>query len=252
MPIAGAFEEFFSGTVYPHRYPVALALAIVLAGGIYLAWRLRWHQDLWDHKYLTAAIGAPVLLIASFGGYYTLSPLWQRSSLCEDNPLTADVDESLFEGERCDQARASADEPTAEQPTSTREVGPAATSGATSPAATAEATAVFEPSVLSRGDWVGADEFHYARGTALLLETEPGVYAVRVEDFSVLNGPDLFVYLSQNPDGYDDNALNLGNLKATDGAFNYEVPAGTDISQFKSVIIWCRQFAVLFGHATLD
>ena len=43
-----------------------------------------------------------------------------------------------------------------------------------------------------------------------------------------------------------------GTLKATDGAFNYAVPEGTDISQFKSVVVWCKQFAVLFGTAPLN
>jgi hypothetical protein len=67
----------------------------------------------------------------------------------------------------------------------------------------------------------------------------------------VRNGPDLFVYLSPSADGYAEGALNLGGLKATDGSFNYEVPEGTDISQFKSVIIWCRRFTVLFAVAPL-
>jgi hypothetical protein len=53
-------------------------------------------------------------------------------------------------------------------------------------------------------------------------------------------------------DGYEGEALNLGGLKGTDGAFNYEVPEGTDVSQYQSAIIWCRQFDVLFGHATLQ
>ncbi len=50
---------------------------------------------------------------------------------------------------------------------------------------------------------------------------------------------------------YEDGALNLGGLKGTDGAFNYDIPEGTDISQYMSAIIWCRQFDVLFGHAEL-
>jgi hypothetical protein len=58
----------------------------------------------------------------------------------------------------------------------------------------------------------------------------------------------VFVLLSSTND-YNDAALNLGALKGTDGAFNYEVPAGTDVSQYQSVIIWCKQFDVLFGHA---
>jgi len=43
----------------------------------------------------------------------------------------------------------------------------------------------------------------------------------------------------------------LAGRKATDGPFNYEVPAGTDVSQFKSAIVWCRRFSVLFAAAPL-
>lgn len=253
MNIFGALEEFLSETVYPYRYPVGVALLILVAAVLYLAWRLRWYEVLWGHKYLTAAIGAPALLLMSLGGYYTLSPLWERSTLCEDNPLTANVDESTFEGADCeppeavrdgdgDTATATADSPAT--PTATGDDASVATPDAT--------TGEFEPRVVREGAWVGADDFHFARGVARLIEAEPGKFIVRVEDFSVRNGPDLFVYLSPDPDGYADGALNLGELKATDGAFNYEVPEGTDLDQFASVIIWCRQFSVLFGTAALD
>ena len=97
----------------------------------------------------------------------------------------------------------------------------------------------------------GADEFHVGRGTALLAESEPGQFILRFEAFSVRNGPDLFVYLSPNSAGYTDGALELGPLKASDGSFNYEVPAGTDISLFKSAVVWCRAFSVLFATAPL-
>lgn len=102
-----------------------------------------------------------------------------------------------------------------------------------------------------RGEFRGADTFHFGRGRALINEAAPGRYTLRVEDFSVQNGPDLYVYLSTNPQGYAADATNLGRLKASDGAFNYDIPAGTDISRIKSVIVWCRQFSVLFATATL-
>jgi hypothetical protein len=111
--------------------------------------------------------------------------------------------------------------------------------------------AVFTPRLVSSGPLSGADEFHFAEGTALLIETEPGVYVLRLEEFSVRNGPDLFVYLATSPDQFDDSAINLGDLRATDGSINYDIPAGTDISQFQGVVIWCRAFAVLFGTAPL-
>ena len=70
--------------------------------------------------------------------------------------------------------------------------------------------------------------------------------------FSVRNGPDLFVYLSPDRAGYADGALELGTLKATDGAFGYELPAGTDPGEFASAVVWCKQFAVLFAVAPFE
>jgi hypothetical protein len=35
-------------------------------------------------------------------------------------------------------------------------------------------------------------------------------------------------------DAGPDGALNLGGLKRTDGVFNYDVPPGADVSQYKS------------------
>jgi hypothetical protein len=98
----------------------------------------------------------------------------------------------------------------------------------------------------------GADEFHFGRGTARLIETEPGRYVLRFEDFSVRNGPDLFVYLSPDPAGYADDAVELGRLRATDGSFNTAVPDGIDVTTARSVVIWCREFAVLFAVAPLE
>ena len=40
-------------------------------------------------------------------------------------------------------------------------------------------------------------------------------------------------------------------LKATNGSFNYTVPAEADLSSIKSVVVWCRQFSVLVTWADL-
>jgi len=110
----------------------------------------------------------------------------------------------------------------------------------------------FRPREARRGVWEGADAFHFAEGDALIIEVAPGRYVLRVENFSVRNGPDLFMYLSPDPDGYAEGGLTLGELRATDGSFNYEIPEGTDLSLFKSVVVWCERFAVLFATATLE
>jgi hypothetical protein len=104
---------------------------------------------------------------------------------------------------------------------------------------------------LLSGEFQGADEFHFGEGRAIIAETADGL-VLRVEDFSVLNGPDLHVYLSTSPDGYTDAAIDLGKLKATDGSFNYDLPARLDPGSIASVVIWCQPFGVQFALAELE
>jgi Electron transfer DM13 len=118
------------------------------------------------------------------------------------------------------------------------------------PAAGAGATAAAGTTVLA-GEVVGADDFHTGTGRVAIIEVAPGTHVLRFEDFSVLNGPDLHVYLSPDPSGYAVGAVDLGKLKATDGAFNYDLPAGTDLATVRSIVIWCQPFEVQFAHAEL-
>jgi hypothetical protein len=108
------------------------------------------------------------------------------------------------------------------------------------------------PLALLEGEFEGADAFHFGSGQARLIETAPGELLLSLEDFSVLNGPDLFVYLSPDPAGWTEDAVLLGGLKATDGSFSYAVPAGIEIADIHSAVIWCRAFGVLFASATLE
>ena len=103
-----------------------------------------------------------------------------------------------------------------------------------------------------RGTFMGADEFHFGSGTARLIETAPGTWTLRFEGFSVRNGPDLYVYLSPDAAGYVAGAVELGTLKATSGDFNTDIAAGTDVDGVRSVVIWCKQFAVEFAVAKLE
>ncbi|MGE5290995.1 MAG: DM13 domain-containing protein [Micromonosporaceae bacterium] len=69
---------------------------------------------------------------------------------------------------------------------------------------------------------------------------------LRLENLVTSNGPDLRVYLSQVPAGGDVHAyrsrfIDLGPLKGNRGSQNCTVPAGTDLSKFKSAVIWCRR-----------
>lgn len=95
---------------------------------------------------------------------------------------------------------------------------------------------------------------HGTTGTVRVLTTEGGATVVRFQDLATDNGPDLKVYLSTNPADSAEigsGALSLGDLKGNRGNQNYEVPAGTDLASFRSVVIWCERFTVAFGAAPL-
>jgi hypothetical protein len=109
-----------------------------------------------------------------------------------------------------------------------------------------------EPVVLFQGQWRDGAPGHNGEGTVRIGRGADGKLILRVGEFSVTNGPDLFVVLSPKDDGYAAGSLNLGGLKATDGNFNYEIPDGTDLSQYKSVVVWCRGANVTFAYATLE
>jgi hypothetical protein len=105
---------------------------------------------------------------------------------------------------------------------------------------------------LSIGEWQGADDFHFGSGGARIVESDDGSLSLVLEDFSVQNGPDLFVYVSPDADGWVPEAVNLGELKATDGTFSYEIPPEVSAEDIASAVVWCRAFSVLFATASLE
>jgi hypothetical protein len=46
--------------------------------------------------------------------------------------------------------------------------------------------------------------------------------------------------------------VDLGQLRAFKGSQNYAIPAGLDLGQYKSVVIWCEHFSVLISPADLE
>jgi hypothetical protein len=104
--------------------------------------------------------------------------------------------------------------------------------------------------LLLTGSFVGVgDGIHDAQGIAKVIPIESGSNVLRLEDLVVTNGPDLYVYLSTDKSASD--FVNLGRLKANIGNQNYEVPEGTDLTKYGTVLIWCKAFSVLFGSADL-
>jgi hypothetical protein len=130
-------------------------------------------------------------------------------------------------------------------------VAPAAT--ATAVATTVAASALpTGPRVIRSGELNFVDSIHNGKGPVRLVELG-AQRLLRFEDVAITNAPDVHVYLSRENGGKwsEETSLYLGPLRATNGSFNYELPADSDIAQYQSVVVWCRAFRVLITWADL-
>lgn len=145
-------------------------------------------------------------------------------------------------------------------------VGPALSVAPTAlvatPVATAIPTAVATampagPVALGSGQFTEVDAIHKGQGTAALYRLPDNRRLLRFETFKVQNGPDLYVYLSGHPmprssaELHDQGAFEVAWLKGNIGDQNYELPADLDVSQYRSVVIYCKRFGVVFSTAEL-
>ena len=112
--------------------------------------------------------------------------------------------------------------------------------------------ALATPVVLAQGELQYVDDLHNGKGPVRIVRIGD-MRILRFENVSITNAPDVHVYLSRDTGGKwsEPTSLYLGPLKATNGSFNYDIPAGTDLAPYKSVVVWCRAFAVLVTWADL-
>lgn len=108
---------------------------------------------------------------------------------------------------------------------------------------------------------LGSGEFtsleHTTTGRARVVELADGSRFVRLERLDTSDGPDLRIYLTDQPlsDDWrvwdDGNVVDLGALKGNVGDSNYRIPDAVDLADFRTVVIWCRRFTVGFAVAPI-
>ena len=103
------------------------------------------------------------------------------------------------------------------------------------------------PTILSQGDFQA--RAHSVEGRAILADLGEETI-LRFEDFETDNGPNLHIYLSS--DLGDDDFIDLGEIRATKGNINYDLPEGIDTDKYRYVLVWCVPFKVLFSYAELE
>jgi hypothetical protein len=89
---------------------------------------------------------------------------------------------------------------------------------------------------------------HATNGTVKIYSDNTSKYLV-LENFKTDKGPDLYIYLSN-----DLKATNFSNITKLDqyaGSFFFKFDKTVDEKTKDKVLIWCKQFAVLFGSADL-
>lgn len=71
---------------------------------------------------------------------------------------------------------------------------------------------------------------------------------IRLQNFTISDGPDLKVYLSKND--FPSQFVNLGALISTKSI--YEIPVGVSLNEYTHVLIHCQQYNHLFAIAQLN
>lgn len=114
-------------------------------------------------------------------------------------------------------------------------------------------TAAPQPETVFSGNFQDGDSFHKGSGSAKVYTMADGSKTLRFENFSVTNGPDLFVYVTDDSNVRDGltSFTNIGALKGNKGNQNYPLPNDLTITDNTKVLIWCRAFGVLFAEAAL-
>jgi len=115
-----------------------------------------------------------------------------------------------------------------------------------------------EPEALYTGKLEG--KAHQTSGRATIYKSPDGMQYLRLTDFTTSNGPDVHVILVTTKDAMDDanflkdntDKVELGKLKGNEGDQNYEIPAGTDLTKFRTVSVYCERFHAIFGVARLE
>lgn len=100
-----------------------------------------------------------------------------------------------------------------------------------------------------KGSFTGKSN-HVVTGDVTIRKQSNGSYIVVLEDNFVLDGaPDPSVGFGK--DGKYVKGTYLGNLTKNTGKQTFALPASINLSDYNEVYIWCAQFTVPLGVATI-
>jgi hypothetical protein len=114
----------------------------------------------------------------------------------------------------------------------------------------------FQP--VKGGEFIELDAIHIARGRAVIYRNAAdNSLLLRLDEFSVTNGPGLAVVLSEvavpktSAEVLSGQYFRVATLKATNGNQNYEIPPELRLERYKSVVIYSEDLKTIYSSAAL-
>ena len=100
---------------------------------------------------------------------------------------------------------------------------------------------------IGQGKFTGKSG-HVASGTVVVSKSSSGTVVILENDFNFDGAPDPKLGFGRN--GYDPNGK-FSALKSNSGKQVYQVPATIDATKYNEVWVWCEQYNVPLGVATI-
>jgi hypothetical protein len=115
------------------------------------------------------------------------------------------------------------------------------------------------PVTVVSGTFGKIDAVRWAQGTVNVYRDASNGLLLRLDGFSMQNGPDLHLYLSaaDAPQNFaamttgDLAPLDVGALKTTYGSQNYTLPNSTDLTPLRSAVIYSTSLDLIYSYAPL-
>lgn len=109
---------------------------------------------------------------------------------------------------------------------------------------------------MSGTNWVS--KTYNINGHWAIETKDDKLFVVFGEDFSTPRGPDVKVFLSRKRmedidkrESVDIEGLFLGEMTVFKGAQTYEIPSGTVLEDYESIVVHCKAYSVVWGGTNI-
>jgi len=104
---------------------------------------------------------------------------------------------------------------------------------------------------LKTGTFTGYD--HSLAGKVTVIKDTTSNIILRLENYTMTEGPDVDVYLSKTSSYSSSNVVKIAHLDIgySNSTENIDIDNSIDLATYKYVIVWCNKYSVLFGYTEL-